>query len=99
MEITRKNIRNPKKDFSDLRKIYNGYNGYFVTVENIGKHEYKMFVYECNKMSKYDLCQYFDELTKNVYSDNVLRNKLFNLIVKNGWLDYYITNFPNEFGI
>ena len=48
-------------------------------------------------MSKYELCEYFDEI--QVTGNNVLRNKLFNLIIFNGWLEYYNEKFPNEFGL
>lgn len=48
-------------------------------------------------MSKYELCEYFDK--NQVTGDNVLRNKLFNLIVSNGWLEYYNEKFLNDFGL
>lgn len=47
-------------------------------------------------MSKYELIKYFDEMGND---NNVLKNKLFNLIVANGWLEYYLNNFPDEFGL
>ena len=47
-------------------------------------------------MSKYELIKFFDN---GANGDNILKNKLFNLIVSNGWLEYYNNNFPNEFGL
>lgn len=47
-------------------------------------------------MSKYQLLKYYHEMGNR---NNVLKNKLFNMIVNNGWLDFYISNFPDEFGL
>lgn len=51
------------------------------------------------KFSKFDLIQYYEEIDMHVEGNNVLKNKLFNLIVANGWLDYLIENTFDEFGL
>ena len=51
------------------------------------------------KFSKFDLIQYYEEIDMHVEGNNVLKNKLFNLIVSNGWLDYLIENTFDEFGL
>lgn len=48
-------------------------------------------------MSKYELIKKYDEMKEG--NNNILRNKLFNLIVKNGWLEYYNEKFSNEYGL
>ena len=51
------------------------------------------------KFSKFDLIQYYEEIDMHVEGNNVLKNKLFNLIVANDWLDYLIENTFDEFGL
>lgn len=50
------------------------------------------------KMEKYTIFGMFYNLSET-QKNNKLRNELFNIIVKNGWLEEYNNKYPNEFGL
>ena len=49
-------------------------------------------------MEKYTIFGMFYNLSET-QNNNKLRNVLFNIIVKNGWLEEYNNKYPNEFGL
>ena len=49
-------------------------------------------------MEKYTIFEMFYNLSET-QKDNKVRNELFNIIVKNGWLEEYNNKYLNEFGL
>ena len=49
-------------------------------------------------MEKYTIFGMFYNLSET-QKNNKVRNELFNIIVKNGWLEEYNNKYPNEFGL